>query len=402
MISSIRCNDFKEEYKDNFSTTKKIRNKECNHYEVSMYLFANNGRFKKYKITFQCKKCEKEEEKEFTENEKIFEYKCPNCQIPIIFSYINTLEDKVDPEELKKKNQKKNEEVFSNKINNYEKLINNEVFGRNKKEECNFEYKNINGINSYNNSCDNNYNNSNNFKNNNYNNNNNFNNINYNNNKNFNNINYNNNNNFYNINYNNNNNFNNMNYNNNNNFNNMNYNNNNNFNYNKNININNYNYFNNPNNYNNQYQNINNNKNNFRTPDKIYNTPDQNLKNNFGNNNSDNNNLSNNNNSFENNHNNRNSKYYENNNSAPPCEINKKLKITLVYNGMKTLVELDSSLSIDEQFHIIQNKMNLKEKKSILFNGDVMDSKKPLSQLPQFPQIEVCSDIEPIQLEIED
>ena len=88
MISSIRCNDFKEEYKDNFSTTKKIRNKECNHYEVSMYLFANNGRFKKYKITFQCKKCEKEEEKEFTENEKIFEYKCPKCQTPIIFSYI--------------------------------------------------------------------------------------------------------------------------------------------------------------------------------------------------------------------------------------------------------------------------------------------------------------------------
>ena len=129
MISSLECIDFKEEYTDEFDSSRKVRNKSCKHFEINMKLYSNKGKFKKYSITFTCKFCQNDIVKEFYENNNRFEYGCLKCKNSIRFSYINTLEDTVNPELIKKPDKKDNNKKFDfNEINKHdEDLISNQV-----------------------------------------------------------------------------------------------------------------------------------------------------------------------------------------------------------------------------------------------------------------------------------
>lgn len=129
MISSLECIDFKEEYTDEFDSSRKVRNKSCQHFEINMKLYSNQGKFKKYSITFTCKFCQNDIVNEFYENNKRFEYECIKCKNSICFNYINTLEDTVNPELIKKPNKKDNNKKFDfNEINKHdEELIFNQV-----------------------------------------------------------------------------------------------------------------------------------------------------------------------------------------------------------------------------------------------------------------------------------
>ena len=129
MISSLECIDFKEEYTDEFDSSRKVRNKSCQHFEINMKLYSNQGKFKKYSITFTCKFCQNDIVNEFYENNKRFKYECIKCNNSICFSYINTLEDTVNPELIKKPDKKDNYKKFDfNEINKHdEELIFNQV-----------------------------------------------------------------------------------------------------------------------------------------------------------------------------------------------------------------------------------------------------------------------------------
>ena len=129
MISSLECIDFKEEYTDEFDSSRKVRNKSCQHFEINMKLYSNKGKFKKYSITFTCKFCQNDIVNEFYENSKRFVFECIKCKNSICFSYINTLEDTVNPELIKKPEKKDNNKKFDfNEINKHdEELIFNQV-----------------------------------------------------------------------------------------------------------------------------------------------------------------------------------------------------------------------------------------------------------------------------------
>jgi hypothetical protein len=129
MISSLDCIDFREEYTDEFDSSRKVRNKNCQHFEINMKLYSNKGKFKKYTITFTCKFCKNDCVQEFYDNEKRFEYECIKCKNRIVFSYINTLDDTVNPETTKKPDKGDNNKKFDfNEINKHDKeLIYNQV-----------------------------------------------------------------------------------------------------------------------------------------------------------------------------------------------------------------------------------------------------------------------------------
>lgn len=151
MISSIECSDFRKEYHDDFESLRKVRNESCQHYEITMKLFAKNGKFEKYKVTFSCKKCGKDDDNVFTENAKRIEYQCIKCKNSIIFSYINTLEDKVTAEEINRINNEDIEEEYNKyKINNFEILSDKNVGGRNSNQNDNND-NNSDNMNKYNN-----------------------------------------------------------------------------------------------------------------------------------------------------------------------------------------------------------------------------------------------------------
>ena len=128
MISSLECIDFKEEYTDEFGSSRKVRNKSCQHFEINMKLYSNKGKFKKYTITFTCKFCKNDFVKEFYDNKKRIAYECIKCKNRIIFSYKNKLEDTVNPETEKKSdkgdiiNNQVNPKFSLNKENNEAKL----------------------------------------------------------------------------------------------------------------------------------------------------------------------------------------------------------------------------------------------------------------------------------------
>ena len=94
-----------------------------------MKLYSNKGKFKKYSITFTCKVCQNDIVNEFYENNKRFVFECIKCKNSICFSYINTLEDTVNPELIKKPDKKDNNKKFDfNEINKHDKeLIFNQV-----------------------------------------------------------------------------------------------------------------------------------------------------------------------------------------------------------------------------------------------------------------------------------
>ena len=93
MISNLSCVDFIREYFDEIDDSDSFYRKEsCQHFIVKMTRISSNYEFKKYKIIFICKKCEKEELIYLNAREDGYVYTCPNCKNgPITFKYINTL-----------------------------------------------------------------------------------------------------------------------------------------------------------------------------------------------------------------------------------------------------------------------------------------------------------------------
>ena len=158
MITSIECSDFEKQYLDDFDCKTKSRNESCKHYEIYMKLYAKDGKFEKYKITFCCKRCSNEFEHIFSENSKRFEHQCLKCKNSIIFSYINTLEDQVNQEELNRKKRKENEEEYNKyKFNIYNEQYFENCKGRGEKAK-NYPGDNNNpyNIRNDNNNCNNN------------------------------------------------------------------------------------------------------------------------------------------------------------------------------------------------------------------------------------------------------
>jgi hypothetical protein len=59
----------------------------------------------------------------------------------------------------------------------------------------------------------------------------------------------------------------------------------------------------------------------------------------------------------------------------------KKVKIKFVFNDSNNHIELNPSISMEQQYDIIQKKFDFKGKKKIYFNGEEIDYKKPLSEI---------------------
>lgn len=123
MISNLSCVDFIREYFDEIDDSDSFYRKEsCQHFIIKMTRLSSNYEFKKYKIAFICKKCEKEELIYLNAREDGYVYTCPNCKNgPITFKYINTL-SKETPKPEEKLNK------------NYEKYSSQNILGRKNKE----------------------------------------------------------------------------------------------------------------------------------------------------------------------------------------------------------------------------------------------------------------------------
>ena len=122
IISFLKCKDFKEEYIDEFNSKRKTRNKSCQHFEINMKLYSNNGKFQKYTITFTCKFCKNKCVNEFNENNKNFKYECIKCKNSILFNYANTLEDTVNLNTIKKHYEEDNHKKFNFNIFRFNKI----------------------------------------------------------------------------------------------------------------------------------------------------------------------------------------------------------------------------------------------------------------------------------------
>ena len=144
MISFLECKDFKEEYIDEFNSARKTRNKSCQHFEINMKLYSNKGKFLKYTIRFTCKFCKNDCLNEFNENNKSFKYECIKCKNSILFRYINTLEDTVNLETIKKPNEEDNNKKFDfNEINKHDvELIHSQVNAKFPQKESNIKDNN--------------------------------------------------------------------------------------------------------------------------------------------------------------------------------------------------------------------------------------------------------------------
>ena len=75
---------------------------------------------------------------------------------------------------------------------------------------------------------------------------------------------------------------------------------------------------------------------------------------------------------------------YENNNIKSKSDVNTKTKIKFNFKDSINQVELDPYIPIDEQYSIIQDKLNFKDKKKIYFNGVELNLKKPFSEIKKF------------------